>query len=133
MVTACQEDINEVRGLGLGASDYIEKPFSPNMLLARIKTHIDHYNRLKEIPTVKNPILSIEELQLNTDTHRVFVRGDEVTLKNRGYELLLLFMSHVDIIFDRETLCGIIWDVGTLGDSATVEVHINRLREKIEK
>jgi len=117
----------------LRASDYIEKSFSPNVLLARIKVHIDYYNPLKEIPTVKNPILSIEELQLNTDTHRVFVRGDEVTLKNRGYELLLFFMSHVDIIFDREMLCGIIWDVDTLGDSATVEVHINRLREKIEK
>ncbi|WP_454054969.1 response regulator transcription factor [Clostridium sp. Marseille-Q7071] len=104
MVTACQEDIDEVRGLGLGASDYIEKPFSPNVLLARIKTHIDYYNRLKEIPTVKNPILSIEEFQLNTDTHRVFVRGDEVALKNREYELLLFFMFHVDIIFDRETL-----------------------------
>lgn len=111
MVAACQEDIDEVRGLGLGASDYIEKPFSPNVLLARIKVHIDYYNPLKEIPTVKNPILSIGELQLNIDTHRVFVRGDEVALKNQEYELLLFFMFHVDIIFDRETLYGIIWSV----------------------
>lgn len=132
MVTARQEDIDKIRGLGLGADDYIEKPFSPSVLVARVKAHLARYQRLTQSERRTSEI-EIGDIRLNTETHRVYVRGQEVDLKNKEYELLLFFMLNVDIVFDRETLYERIWGMDALGDNATVAVHINRLREKIER
>lgn len=132
MVTARREDIDKIRGLGLGADDYIEKPFSPSVLVARVKAHLARYARLTHTQR-KTSEIQIGSIRLNTETHRVYVNGEEVELKNKEYELLLFFMLNVDIVFSREDLYEKIWGLEAMGDNATVAVHINRLREKIEE
>lgn len=132
MVTARQEDIDKIRGLGLGADDYIEKPFSPSVLVARVKAHLVRYRRLTGSERTSGEI-QIGGIRLNEETHRVYVDGREVELTNKEYELLLFFMLNVDIVFSREQLYERIWGWDAMGDSATVAVHINRLRKKIEQ
>lgn len=131
MVTARREDIDKIRGLGLGADDYVEKPFSPSVLVARVKAHLARYARLTHTQR-KTSEIQIGNIRLNTETHRVYVNEEEVELKNKEYELLLFFMLNVDIVFSREDLYEKIWGLEAMGDNATVAVHINRLREKIE-
>ena len=131
LVTARQEDVDKIRGLGLGADDYIEKPFSPRVLTARVRAHLSRYERLTraEKPTGE---ITLGGISLNTDTRRVFADGQEVELKNKEFELLLFLMLNADVVFSRDALYEAIWGMGALGDNATVAVHINRLREKIE-
>lgn len=132
MVTARQEDIDKIRGLGLGADDYIEKPFSPSVLVARVKAHLARYRRLTGSERTSGEI-QIGGIRLNEETHRVYADGREVELTNKEYELLLFFMLNVDVVFSREQLYERIWGWDAMGDSATVAVHINRLRKKIEQ
>lgn len=132
MVTARREDIDKIRGLGLGADDYIEKPFSPGVLVARIKAHLARYRRLTGNEEVKSEI-TLGNIRVNTSTRRVYVDDREVELKNKEYELLLFLMLNVDAVFSREQLYERIWGLDAMGDNATVVVHINRLREKIER
>lgn len=132
MVTAKREDIDKIRGLGLGADDYIEKPFSPSVLVARVQAHIAQYERLKGKPRQKAEI-TLRDITLNTETHRCYVRGKEVLLKNKEYETLLFLMTNADRVFTKEELYEKVWGIDAVGDNATVAVHINRLREKIEK
>lgn len=132
MVTARQEDIDKIRGLGLGADDYIEKPFSPSVLVARVKANLAQYRRLSGTKKAPSEI-TLGGIRVNTGTHRVFVDDREIELKNKEYELLLFLMLNVDMVFDRETLYEKVWGLEAMGDNATVAVHINRLREKIEK
>lgn len=133
MVTARQEDIDKIKGFGIGADDYITKPFSPSELVARIKANLAQYDRLKNSGHKKEKQIQIGDILIMQDTHRVFVNEKEVELKNKGYELLLFLMQNADIVFSKETLYERIWGYDALGDNATVAVHINRLREKIEK
>lgn len=133
MVTARQEDIDKIRGLGMGADDYITKPFSPNVLVARIKANLAQYDRLKNTDERALAQITLGNITLHTGTRRVFVNGEEVPLKNKEYELLCFLMSNADIVFSRETLYERIWGYDALGDNSTVAVHINRLREEIEK
>lgn len=132
MVTARREDIDKIRGLGLGADDYIEKPFSPSVLVARVRAHLAQYERLTGGQKKANPELRAGNLRLNTVTRRVFVNDQEVELKNREYELLQFLMLHPDMVLSREELYEKIWGLDAMGDNATVAVHINRVREKIE-
>ena len=132
MVTARREDIDKIRGLGLGADDYIEKPFSPSVLVARVRAHLARYQRLTGGQQRAKPELQVGGVRLNTETRRVFVDGREVELKNREYELLCFLMLHLDMVFSREELYERIWGLEAMGDNATVAVHINRIREKIE-
>lgn len=132
MVTARREDIDKIRGLGLGADDYIEKPFSPSVLVARVKANLAQYRRVSGEKKTPSEI-TLGGVRVNTGTHRVFVDDREVELKNKEYELLLFLMLNVDMVFDRETLYERVWGMEAMGDNATVAVHINRLREKIEK
>ena len=132
MVTARREDIDKIRGLGLGADDYIEKPFSPGVLVARIRANLAQYARLSGSRTAQSEI-RLGNILLNTDSHRVYVDGEEVELKNKEYELLLFLMLNADRVFSRETLYEKVWGMDAMGDNATVAVHINRLREKLEK
>lgn len=132
MVTARQEDIDKIRGLGMGADDCITKPFSPSVLVARIKANLAQYDRLKGGRAGRAQI-QMGDIRIQEDSRRVFVEGWEVTLKNKEYELLLFLMSNPDIVFSKEALYERIWGCDALGGNATVAVHINRLREKTEK
>lgn len=133
MVTARREDIDKIRGLGLGADDYIEKPFSPSVLVARVKAHLAQYARLKKTDRTTPIQLTMGSIRINTDTHRVYVNDIEIDLKNKEYELLLFLALNADVVFNRETLYERIWGMDAMGDNATVAVHINRLRDKIER
>lgn len=130
MVTARQEDIDKIKGLGIGADDYITKPFSPNVLVARIKANLAQYARLKNTGGPNGAQIQMGNILIQEAFRRVFVDGADVELKNKEYELLLFLMSNADIVFSKETLYERIWGYDALGDNATVAVHINRLREK---
>lgn len=131
MVTALGKDVDKIRGLGYGADDYIEKPFSPSVLVARVKAHLAQYRRLK--PRAEEAaVLTAGPLAADTASRRVTKNGAEIPLKNREYELLLFLMRHPGQVFSREDLYEMIWGLESLGDNITVAVHINRLREKLE-
>jgi DNA-binding response OmpR family regulator len=134
MITARTEDADKVRGLGLGADDYISKPFSPTELVARVNAHIARYERLtSNIHTLSTEDdLNFSNLRIVPKTRRVYVGGKEVSLKNKEYELLYFLAFNSEIVFTREQLYERIWGLDAYGDTKTVTVHIGRLREKIE-
>ena len=132
MVTAKQEDIDTIKGLNLGADDYITKPFSPNILIARVKSGLARYERLKQSGGEKADEVTVGGIRILNSARRVFVNDAEVDIKNKEYELLMFLVTNKDMVFSRETLYERIWGLDALGDNATVAVHINRLREKIE-
>ena len=131
MVTARGEDVDKIRGLGFGADDYIEKPFSPSVLVARVKAHLAQYARLKPQPQQPQTI-TVGPLTADPATRRITKNGVELPLKNKEYELLLFLMRHPEQVFSREDLYELIWGLESMGDNITVAVHINRLREKVE-
>ena len=135
MVTARMEDNEKIRGLGFGADDYIVKPFSPTELVARVKSHIARYERLTRNSgrAQKNDEIDFGWLRINNDTHRVFVSENEISLTHKEYDLLYFLASNPEIVFSKEQIYGKIWGEDMYGDLKTVVVHINRLREKIEK
>ena len=131
IVTARGEDVDKIRGLGFGADDYIEKPFSPSVLVARVKANLAQYARLKPSPEAPQT-LTVGPLTAEPAARRILKNGVELPLKNREYELLLFLMRHPEQVFSREDLYELIWGLESMGDNITVAVHINRLREKIE-
>jgi DNA-binding response OmpR family regulator len=135
MVTARAEDIDKIRGLGLGADDYITKPFSPAELVARVKSHLARFRRLTQNngQAKKTDEIDFGWLRINQHTRRVFVDEKEITLANKEYELLCLLAANEEIVFSKEQLYDKIWGEDMYGDIKTVAVHINRLREKIER
>ena len=132
MVTARRSDIDKIRTLGLGADDYVEKPFSPGVLVARVKSRLDQYERLKGKKEDRGKI-SMGGITLDPQTHRIFVRGEEKELPNKEFQLLEFLMVHGDKVYSWEALYTRIWGMDSLGNTATVPVHINRLREAVEK
>ena len=131
MVTARGDDVDKIRSLGFGADDYIEKPFSPSVLVARVKAHLAQYARLK--PCADTPkTITVGLLTADPAARRITKNGVEVPLKNKEYELLFFLMRHPEQVFSREDLYELIWGLESMGDNITVAVHINRLREKIE-
>ena len=130
MVTARGADIDKIRGLGLGADDYVEKPFSPSVLVARVSAHLSRYRRLKGV--VDDEVVAAGSIELNVATHRALVRGVEVDLRNKEFELLLFLARNPQVVFDRDTLYERVWGAGGAGDRSTVAVHIKRLRDKVE-
>lgn len=132
MVTAKRTDIDKIRGLGFGADDYIEKPFSPGVLVAKVKSQLAQYERLKGKPEDRKRI-TISGITLESDTHRIWVRGEEKVLPNKEFQLLEFLMVHADVVYSRETLYTRIWGMDSLGNTVTVPVHINRLREAVEE
>lgn len=132
MVTAKRTDIDKIRGLGFGADDYIEKPFFPGVLVAKVKSQLAQYERLKGKPEDRKRI-TISGITLESDTHRIWVRGEEKVLPNKEFQLLEFLMVHADVVYSRETLYTRIWGMDSLGNTATVPVHINRLREAVEE
>ena len=135
MVSAKREDIDKIRGLGLGADDYISKPFSPSELVARVKAHISRYERLTSragAAPKDEDVLKVGELEIHLKKHRVFSQGKEAFLTNREFELLAFLAKHPGIVFSRERIFDRVWGLDAAGDTATVMVHINRIREKKE-
>lgn len=131
LVSARQEDVDKIRGLGLGADDYIVKSFSPSELVARVKAHLQRYLQLtgkKDAPHV----FQRGALTIDRDGHRIFLDGREVPMPNKEFALLLFLAENPGVVFSKETLFERIWGETSLGDTATVSVHINRIREKIE-
>ncbi|SDO52917.1 DNA-binding response regulator, OmpR family, contains REC and winged-helix (wHTH) domain [Eubacterium maltosivorans] len=133
MVSAKRDDVDKVRGLGLGADDYMVKPFSPAELVARVKAHIARFERLtSQEKRERHHIIEINCLQIDKDARRVYLREKEVTLTNREFDLLLFMAENPNIVFNKETLFERVWGLDAVGDTTTVTVHVNRLREKIE-
>ncbi|MBR0598465.1 response regulator transcription factor [Sinanaerobacter chloroacetimidivorans] len=135
MVSAKKESIDKIRGLGLGADDFIVKPFDPAELVARVNSHISRYERLisADRPMPKQQEIIIGKLKIQPEAWRVFLDDEEIKLTNKEFELLLFLATNPNIVFTKERLFDRIWGMDAMGDMATVIVHINRLREKIEK
>ncbi len=132
IVSARGDDIDKIRGLNFGADDYMTKPFSPAELAARVKSHINRYERICG-STAASENLTVRNLEIDTASHKVFVSGKEVTMTAREYELLLFLASNPNIVFSKEHLIESIWGLDFYGDVATVPVHIQKIRKKIEK
>lgn len=132
MVSAKKDDIDKIRGLGLGADDYMTKPFSPSELVARVKAHMERYERLVGTTVVKSNIVEIRGIRIDKTARRVWVNGEETTFTTKEYDLLTFLAENPNRVFKKEELFREIWDMESVGDIATVTVHIKKIREKIE-
>lgn len=132
MVSAKKEDIDKIRGLGLGADDYITKPFSPSELVARVKAHLARYERLIGSGVQENEIIEIRGLKIDKTARRVYVNGEERSFTTKEFDLLTFLAQNPNHVFTKEELFCRIWDMESVGDIATVTVHIKKIREKIE-
>ncbi len=132
LVSAKKDDIDKIRGLGLGADDYITKPFSPSELVARVKAHISSYERIASNPEVANDVVEIRALKIDKTARRVWMNDEEKTLTMKEFDLLTFLAEHPNRVFSKEELFSQIWDMAMVGDIATVTVHIKKIREKIE-
>ena len=132
LVSARRDDIDKIRGLGLGADDYMTKPFSASELVARVKAHLARYKRLRDSGKEENAIIEIRGLRIDTTARRVFVDEKEVSFTSREFDLLAFLAAHPNRVFTKEELFQEIWKMESIGDIATVTVHIKKLREKIE-
>ncbi len=132
MVSARKDDIDKIRGLGLGADDYITKPFSPSELVARVKAHLARYERLIGSGKQDNDILEIRDIKIDKSARRVWIRGEEKTFTTKEFDLLTFLASNPNKVFTKADLFREIWEMESVGDIATVTVHIKKIREKIE-
>lgn len=132
MVSAKKDDIDKIRGLGLGADDYMTKPFSPSELVARVKAHLARYDRLIGSAAEENKIIEIRGLKIDTTARRVWVNGEEKNFTTKEFDLLTFLASHPNHVYTKDELFREIWDMESIGDIATVTVHIKKIREKIE-
>lgn len=132
MVSAKKDDIDKIRGLGLGADDYITKPFSPSELVARVKAHLNRYDRLVGSTQKKNDIIEIRGLQIDKTARRVWVDKEEKAFTTKEFDLLAFLAENPNHVYSKEELFREIWDMDSIGDIATVTVHIKKIREKIE-
>ena len=131
IVSAKKYDIDKIRGLGLGADDYMTKPFSPSEMVARVKAHLARYDRLVSSQP-KNDIVEIRGIRIDKTARRVWVNGEEKTFTNKEFDLLTFLAENPNHVFTKEELFREIWNMDSVGDIATVTVHIKKIREKIE-
>lgn len=132
MVSAKKEDIDKIRGLGLGADDYMTKPFSPSELVARVKAHLARYERLVGSGVKANEIIEIRGIKIDKTARRVYVNGEEKAFTTKEFDLLTFLAENPNHVFTKEELFNKIWDMESIGDIATVTAHIKKIREKIE-
>lgn len=132
LVSAKKDDIDKIRGLGLGADDYVTKPFSPSELVARVKAHLARYERLISSNIVENEVVEIRGIKIDKTARRVWVNGEEKQLTTKEFDLLTFLAENSNRVFSKEELFREIWDMESIGDIATVTVHIKKIREKIE-
>lgn len=132
MVSAKKDDIDKIRGLGLGADDYMTKPFSPSELVARVKAHLARYDRLIGSGMKENELIEIRGIKVDKTARRVYVNDEEKTFTTKEFDLLTFLAENPNRVFTKEELFQEIWDMESIGDIATVTVHIKKIREKIE-
>ncbi len=132
LVSAKKDDIDKIRGLGLGADDYVTKPFSPSELVARVKAHLARYERLIGSAVQENELIEIRGIKIDKTARRVYVNGEEKQFTTKEFDLLTFLAQNPNRVFTKEELFREIWDMESVGDIATVTVHIKKIREKIE-
>ena len=132
MVSAKKEDIDKIRGLGVGADNYMTKPFSPSELVARVKAHLARYERLVSSSKENNDVIEIRGIKIDKTARRVFVNGEEKVFTTKEFDLLTFLAEHPNHVYTKDELFKEIWDMDSIGDIATVTVHIKKIREKIE-
>lgn len=132
MVSAKKDDIDKIRGLGLGADDYMTKPFSPSELVARVKAHLAQYERLVGAGRPENDVIEIRGLKIDKTARRVWVDGQEKQFTTKEFDLLTFLAENPNHVFTKEELFRKVWNMDSVGDIATVTVHIKKIREKIE-
>ena len=132
MVSAKKEDIDKIRGLGVGADDYMTKPFSPSELVARVKAHLARYERLVSSSKENNDVIEIRGIKIDKTARRVLVNGEEKVFTTKEFDLLTFLAEHPNHVYTKDELFKEIWDMDSIGDIATVTVHIKKIREKIE-
>jgi DNA-binding response OmpR family regulator len=138
MVTAKTESIDKIRGLGLGADDYIAKPFDPAELVARVKSHLNRFQRLtqtkiNDVNDEEKGVISVGELRIHINSWKVYKGSEEIKLPNKEFELLKFLAMNPNIVFSKDQIFERIWGYDYIGDAATVTVHVNRIRDKIEE
>ncbi len=136
LVTAMGDDLHKIQGLGLGANDYITKPFSPSELVARVKAHIKTHERLLSSSgnsQIAEDVIEVGSLRIQSLSRKVFIEDKEIVLKNKEFELLSFLVANANFVFSSEVLYSRIWGMYANGNTKTVAVHINRIREKIEE
>ena len=132
MVSAKKDDIDKIRGLGLGADDYMTKPFSPSELVARVKAHLARYDRLVGFQAARNEVIEIRGLKIDKTARRVWVNGEETQFTTKEFDLLTFLAQNPNHVYSKDELFRQIWNMESVGDIATVTVHIKKIREKIE-
>lgn len=132
LVSARREDIDKIRGLGLGADDYITKPFSPGELVARVKAHLARFRRLTGRTVVREGTLHIRGMAIDPDARSVTVDGRPVDLTSKEFDILLFLARNPNKVFSKDQLFDRIWGMEAFGDTTTVTVHIGKIREKTE-
>ncbi|MBR4138925.1 MAG: response regulator transcription factor [Lachnospiraceae bacterium] len=132
IVSAKKDDIDKIRGLGMGADDYMTKPFSPSEMVARVKAHLARYERLISSGMPRNDIIEIRGIKIDKTARRVWVNGEETNFTSKEFDLLTFLAQNPNHVYTKEELFQEIWDMESIGDIATVTVHIKKIREKIE-
>ena len=130
LVSAKKDDLDKIKGLGLGADDYIVKPFSPSELTARVIAHIKRYDRLTLQREEKNKVIEIDSLTIDTNARRVLFNGTEIPFTNKEFDLIACLAEQPDRIFSKDELFEKIWQYDSMGETSTVTVHVNRIRDK---
>lgn len=135
LVSAKKEDLDKIKGLGFGADDYIVKPFSPSELVARVLAHIRRYNRLttKEEHHENTEVIEIDNLKLDCNSRRASINGTEILLTNKEFDLLYYLAANPDTVYSKEKLFDEIWHYDPIGETSTITVHVNRIRDKIKE
>lgn len=131
-ISAKKDDIDKIRGLGLGADDYMTKPFSPSEMVARVKAHLSRYERLLGSKSQENDIIEVRDIRIDKTARRVYINEEEKNFTSKEFDLLCFLAQNPNRVFTKEELFSKIWDMESIGDIATVTVHIKKIREKIE-